>query len=246
MRAGPNGVEINAKETVQATPTCNEGNFDIMPGGVTIESSSGGQATSTCEVRRSGEFYMMTAAHLFSCDQDDITGDEANQNGRYLGDVVDYDTDQDWAMVKRDSSSEVSDFDNEVEDYRGILAGHTTESGLHDLKSNDTTVYKQGITTCKESGQVEGYDVSVEANCNSISSNDYVETSATQDYGDSGGPVFDQFTSNGCTYISMISLATLAGCKSPSCSTALGAAAFRINNDHNINFDPEYEFGYCR
>lgn len=241
-----NGVEVMIRDTVQGTLTCNEGNFDIMPGGVTIESSSGDQVTSTCEVERSGTFYMMTAAHLFTCNQSSITGDPAYQSGRYLGDVVDYDFNQDWAIVKRDSSSKVTDLDNEIEDYAGILAGYTTESGLHDLKSNNTTVYKQGITTCKESGQVERYNVSVSNSCNSISSNDYVETSATQDFGDSGGPVFDQFTYNGCYYISIISLATLAGCLSPPCSTALGAAAYHINNDHNISFDPEYVFGYCK
>ncbi|WP_257300608.1 hypothetical protein [Haloarchaeobius sp. FL176] len=246
------GVGVTLQETVQVEPsTCNVGDFSIMPGGVVIEEANGSSGgTSTCEVSRtvSGNkrYYMMTSAHLFTCSGSNIAGDGVNQSGRSFGTVADYDFDQDWAIVERDPNGAVSDFDNGIEDTAGIMAGHVTENGLADLKGTDTTVYKQGITTCNESGQVDQYDVSVNTSCNSISSNDYVRLTTDEDNGDSGAPHYHQYTYNGCNYLALIAPHTAGACSSSPCADSVGCAAFHINSDHNINFDPEFQFGHCK
>lgn len=112
---------------------------------------------------------------------------------------------------------------------------------------------RHGITTCKHSGKIldRSFSTSFEG-CNPQSVSEWVLTNNDNEPGDSGGPVFDQYTYNGCYYIAIIGLlsggqnATTAECSDSASSEGIVSPAWKMNQNYSINFDPEFEFGYCK
>lgn len=81
------GVTVEIVETPQVEgDSCNKSDFDPMPGGVMVGTSSGDyDGTATCQVSRTDSqgnknYYMLTAAHLFTCNNEDISGNPLYQN----------------------------------------------------------------------------------------------------------------------------------------------------------------------
>lgn len=234
--SGVNGIPVETAATPRPAPdACNQTNFDPMPGGVMVGGSSGQyDGTATCEVKYGSTFYMMTAAHLFTCNGADIRGEPMYQNTQYVGDVEVASLSEDWALIPRASNSDVDDFDNQIEDQPGKLSGHVSRDGLLDLKSTGETVYKQGVETCETSGVVEKIEQTV-LNCNDTSDDYYVQVSTPTSPGDSGSPHFHKYIYNGCYYLAII--APHYGGES------VGCAAYHLNKSHGIEFDPEFSLG---
>lgn len=156
------------------------------------------------------------------------------QDTQYVGDVEVASLTEDWALIPRAGNSDVNDFDNKIVTQNGELSGHVTKNGLLDLKSTGETVYKEGRTTCGTSGVVEKIDHSV-TNCNNTGNDKYVKVSTPTEPGDSGSPHFRTYFYNGCSYIAII--APHYGGES------VGCAAYYLNSQHGIGFDPEFTFG---
>lgn len=236
------GINIEAVDEINRPPqACNLNTFDPLPGGVVMgqekDTCEWGGGSTGCEVRRDGNYYMLTAAHVLLS----VCGDTTQNNAAhpetcdYLGFVSDYDVSKDWAIVTRDPLSDIDDLDNTIAETNGILSGHVTYSGLKDLMCSGETVYQQGKSTCKTSGTVVGRKESY-GYCG-IDINEGVKVDVKTDDGDSGGPCYHKYTYNGCEYLSIIGTTTAYQVYSP---------AYKMNNNHGIKFDPEFELGYCK
>lgn len=230
------GVPVrNTEADVPKPNACNTGDFDDVPGGVSVnkENTSTGASTSTCKVEYNGNYYLMTCAHMWGCDEG-LLDASLYQSTQYIGDLYNWDKTQDWVISSLADNSGVSSFVNRIEENTGKQCGHVTRDGLFDLKSKGTTVYHQGITEkCKTEHSVSEIDTGIQP-CSEIS-NRYVKVSnggVIMD-GDSGGPLFHQYKQNGQWYVAII--APLYGSTS---AYGWGCAAYWINQDKYINFDP--------
>lgn len=236
---------------------CNHAYFDPIPGGVTIEENASGApySTTACKVEKGGTNYIMTVSHLFTCDFDDIKDWNAFQFGSFFGTIAEYDHSGDWAIVQLDERGGHTGFNNTIQDYNGILSGHVTYKGLTDfMGSNAKTAHQHGITTCKRTGKILDRDFTATfEGCNPQTVSGLVQTNIHNEPGDSGGPVFDQYTYNGCDYIAMIghhiggTNQTSIWCSSDyAYSNGIVTPAYQLYNDHSINFDPDFELGWCK
>lgn len=228
------GIPVEMKEWESVEPdscedVCNKSTFDPLPGGVPVdEDDNSGPGTTTCMVERSGTYYMMTARHIFGCEPNNVKAYNYKPSQNYIGEIADYSTPDDWAIVPLASDSDISEFENEIVSQPGVLAGHVTKSGLQDLKDNKTTVYHQGWRTCETSGVVEAIDQPDDP-CG-LTHEVFVKLSTCTMSGDSGGPHFHQYESGGCYYNAII--APHRG------GDSIGCAAYHIHDAHEINFDP--------
>jgi hypothetical protein len=230
------GIPVDRVETQSPPPhRCNSGNFDPMPGGVGVGRSSGEyDGTSTCEVERHNNRFMLTSAHLFTCRGRNITGDRIYQNRQYVGRVADHSLRQDWAVVPRGPNSQIGDFENRIVDTAGILSGHVTRQGLFDLKGTGHPVHKQGVQTCETTGNVEKVDVAI-TNCNGKSGRRYVKLSTDTAPGDSGSPHYKYYRRGNQQYLAII--APHYG------GDSYGCAAYHLNRSQGIEFAPEFSIG---
>jgi hypothetical protein len=246
---------IDYKEAGRASCDCNHAYFDPIPGAVTVEPNGTGApaASTTCKVEKNSNFYMLTVSHLWTCDFDDIDGWNAHQYGSYYGTVAEHDHYEDYALTQLDDDKAGhTGFDNTIEDYSGMLSGHVTYDGLTDFMGSDAdTVHQHGITTCKRTGKILDRDFQKDfPECNPQTVYSRVLTDMRTEPGDSGGPVFWQYTFDGCLYIGIIGH-TLGGNNptTPVCdpedgwSETVATPAYILHNDYNINFDPN--FGPC-
>lgn len=227
-------VPVEVVDALRPEPdTCYTGDYDPVPGGVQVGDGTGVVASATCPVTDSGgQEMLMTCGHLWDDCNEDITGNGLYQSGQYVGTVADNSVKQDWATINLDLYSEVGGFDNTIVDTYAPLSGRVTYDGLKDLKSNGTTVYKKGRTSCKTSGLVKQLDVAVgrcscSSGCN-YSSNNFVKTSTPTDGGDSGSPHYHEYYFNSDKYLAVI--APHHGGES------VGCGAYAIHNAHGYEF----------
>lgn len=227
------GVPIASREVSRPEPeTCYTGDYDSVPGGAQVGDGSGVVASATCPVEQSdGTHALMTCAHLYDRCSSDPDGEALYQSGQYVGTVDQWSVKQDWVTVPLSSYADVSGFDNAIAGTYSEVTGYVTRSGLKDHMSNDTTVYKNGRTTCETSGEVVEIDVAVRL-CDGFSnesvSYDFVKTSTPTEGGDSGSPHYHEFFFNNDRKAAVI--APHYGGES------VGCGAYKIRNDHGISF----------
>lgn len=233
----PSAVGDVPIEVIDATrpelDACYDDSYDFIPGGVVVGNAMGGVGTATCPVTASnGEKRLMTCGHLFDDCYDDLTDYGLYQSGQYVGPVVDNSIKQDWLTAKRDQYSDVEGFDNTIVDTNARLAGRVTYSGLKDLKSDETTVYKKGRRTCKTEGLVKQLDVKVgRCTCDSgcdVTSENYVKLSTPTDKGDSGAPHYHEYHYNMDKYAAIIAPHHGGG--------SVGCGAYAIHDAHGYEF----------
>lgn len=245
----PSGANVSLPDNVEGVPVrvteakepelmgCNKGDFEYVPGGVAVdEADYGNHITSTCKVERDGITCLMSCAHHWSCD-DDLSDESLFQSGQYVGDLYTWDRAQDWVIASEASDSEISGFINHIEDNTGEQCGHVTRDGLFDLKSAGTTVYQQGISTCKTEHKVDEVDDSAypcDLNCHRYVKVRHVSSDDEFESGDSGGPIFHQYKIGGEWKIAII-----APTRSTTSNYGWGCAAYWIHDDRYVNFDPD-------
>ncbi|WP_135824998.1 chymotrypsin family serine protease [Halorussus ruber] len=226
------GIPITVKETPDVELDCGKSETDWVEGGYACDmDDSNGPGTFTCQVKKDGSYYMMTAAHVVNTNCGDPNGNKVynyGPDGNYVGDVEMSSLKEDWALVSEASDSDISGFDNGIYNQVGKLAGHVTKSGLHDLK--DGTVYQQGWRTCETSGSIDEIDIT--SGICDVTDDHYVKTTTNTEAGDSGGPHFHRYTYSGCEHLAIV--APHHG------GEAIGCAAYHLNDIYGIQFDPNY------
>jgi len=178
-----------------------EGVKNIKGGGEGVE-----QGTLCCPVNYIGERYMLTARHVISGNVCNTPGIVENDYGwgRTVNDeesvtpfgfvaasLPEYDAALLWL-----SSPDLQDFSSRITGEPGLeVVGRVTSDGIDTLASYPaTTVYKRGRKTCVTSGNIVASNITYDTKCLDPSDPGkelgQVRTSATQEKGDSGGPVY--------------------------------------------------------
>lgn len=212
---------------------------EYVPGGVSLtdDPALDANVTSTCEVTYSGTHYLMTCAHQWDCDTS-AEGASVYQADQKVGEVYREKKNQDWVIVEKTSDSEISGFSHYIENDDDPLCGHVTRDGLIDLKGAGTTVYQQGIATCRTNHTV----MDVDCNYSGCYLNDgrtvrlgWNTDSDQTEKGDSGGPFFHNYYYNGSYYNAII--CPLTGNDTGN-NASIGTAAYWIHSDQLIDFNP--------
>jgi hypothetical protein len=236
-------------EQIHHTSCYNLGNFDPMPGGVAMGTSSGANSfTSGTLVSQDSAELMLTCAHPFLDDNGYKIYDTAYQNTQEMSDLYDHDPNQDWATVG--SGPDVSSFDESIEESSAKVDGRVTESGLRDLMSNNDTVYRQGIASGTQSGTITEINQDRDNDVPGLKT-DQVVLDMYVVRGDSGGPIYHQYSFNGCTYNAIVGIQSSAADPSgvyENCGdnfdTSYGGQAYSIHDSHSIDFDPRSDACY--
>lgn len=240
------GVELNVEDYEQGelescpASDCDQQRYDeshsYVPGGVKTErdipdSQYYSVATTTCRVYDSNNNpYMMHCAHQFgACDSSSMNDEVAYQAYQKMGSVLAYDLSMDFAVVSESTDSEINGLSGTVENAAGDVLGRVTKSGLKDLMSNQTEVYKSGQRTCRTSGVVDEINQSNSLDCASDDDN-YVDCTMETCQGDSGAPYYAEKWDPTMKeyYTAIIGVHSRGG--------AIGCAAYRIHNDWGYEF----------
>jgi hypothetical protein len=232
------GVPIEVEQIGEPSPvSCNESNHDPVPGGVSSNNDGtyncGYDVTTTGKVDYNGSPAIMTCAHHYDCSTNP-NGETQYQCEQNVGECATYDRSQDWLVFTETSDSELSNGYTayiDAESHAAQQSGVVSDSGLHDLKSNDTEVYQMGITTCETGWEVEKLYKSWTP-CD-FSGSYYVGLKPLDkqlEGGDSGGPFFHYTTLNGEAYNAMIA-PTYATTSDP--ERGWGYAAWKIEDIHD-------------
>jgi hypothetical protein len=216
---------------------------DSVPGGYTFGNPNvdgGGYGSSCCQVQKSDVGYMLTVAHAFGdhCNDDDLVGHDAYAAGEKVGEVVEWNRDEDWALI---DTTFGGDWQNHIRDTRTNpnVAGHVGESSLDYWESENTNCTTQaGRTTADTHGKVQATHVSSTTVCTDYNGHG-VKTYCNFAGGDSGGPTY-HVDSTGEAY--MVSVTGYgynwigSVCFNNQYGNSGGTAAYRLNNQHNMSF----------
>ena len=169
----------------------NDGDYYGLKGGQTVSTDylNGGYGTSCCRVTKNGAEYILTANHLFGdCDGSGNWGENLYNQER-VGEVFQYNDTMDWVLVDRSGGQPYRDYIDSS--ARGDLqvASHFTRSGLKNLMSSNTTVYKQGCSSGRKTGQIRKINGDWGNGCIQLGG-DGVTVSNNIISGDSGGPIY--------------------------------------------------------
>lgn len=211
--------------------------MNTFPVGLADDASRDAHFTSTCEVEYGGTHYLMTCAHIWDCNTS-AEGELVFQSGQKVGEVHREKKNQDWAIIKKTSDSDISGFSHYIENDTDPLCGHVTRDGLIDLKGAGTTVYQQGIRLCKSERAVMDVDCSYSDCYWNDGRAVRVDQSPgdSTDKGDSGGPIFHNYYYDGSYYNALICPHTGRDLDK---GASVGTAAYWIHSDQLINFNPE-------
>lgn len=221
-------------------PNCkNDQNYDYMPGGVWIKGDIS-RGTSFCRVERNGNYYMMTAAHLFGttdpCDGHDVP-DPTEQHSRDMGYLEGYDTEYDLAVCS--ASENGINLIDDIHGERGSswdIKGYEGEPKVADrVASSDDSYRQMGTSTGMQYGSIRSKDRSNDS-CPTFNDEAVVGSCEGVD-GDSGGPAFSIDDDGKARLIYMHSWEangdtdTYYRCGDEYSSNAtMGTAAYRIND----------------
>lgn len=227
------GVKVSVREHQERElDSCNQSQFDPVKGGVVGgETTSDTGPTWTCRVHDGSSKRMLHCAHTFDvCNETGIIGQDAHQRNQVIGEVMDLDASRDISITRKTSDMDVNGYSNRIEDATGELKGRMTKSGLKDLMSNDTEVYKVGRRTCRTGGEVEKLNVESGLDCADQYNQEYVKCTMNTESGDSGAPYFHEAWDPNLNeyYIAMIGV--------HSGGTSVGCSAYDIHNTYGYEF----------
>jgi len=208
---------------------CDTTQYDSLKGGIRLDYSH----SSTCKVSYDGTDHLMCAAHAVTDCGSTTPSTTVEHEGTDIGDVVDHDPEQDWAVIEHDGN-----FDR----ISALIAGHEievngyiSEQGLQDMKSNGDYAHHRGAKTCTTKGPVErvGIDLPYDSDCEG--QGHYVEIDNCTYGGDSGAPHYETWTdSNGCEWASIV--APHKGGSDGDGGYSVGTAAHEIVDSNPIEF----------
>lgn len=190
----------------------NQGDFDPVPAGVTIEGTGlyGLAGTSGPEVDGpDGDTHLLTASHLTGKCGASTDTQKFEQNGDDFGTVTESDGDEDWAIVDPNTNYSTKNTVRNEDGGELTISGWYTEDGVDDLgcyasDGECKTVISMGTTTGRTYGTVQERGVRRD-NCPSLNSFGlrlYMDSAK----GDSGGLTYGRETYNGTTYAVMLNI----------------------------------------
>ena len=199
--------------------------YDPMPGGVQIfgrdaDVDGWRMGTSTYKVTsKASTNGMLMSGHLFDgqyCPAVEL-GDSTGYHGpNYLGEVIAYERNEDWAVTDNDAAASSIEFTNKIKpetSERYDIIGYASEKRVEELAQSDSeVVYKMGCGQGFDGGLVQ--DAHVEDNiapCVDFSS-EGIKASVLSALTDSGGPVFTlDDNSNACVVATLSSASGSSG-----------------------------------
>lgn len=203
-------------QPLASTGCVNEGDWDLIPGGVHIsqysDATNYGTTYATCNIVNSQyDSVMVTANHVMYSDSCSATGADAFQETDKVGSVAKSYNNYDCAAIDfcgctgddgytDDFVDGIKDGDNGVNKQ---IAAWYTDSGLDHLISTGETVRKIGVSSGLTKGQVEDRPTLYGA-CWQLE--DCVKVSARSAEGDSGGPCYTLNDNDECVLVSMINI----------------------------------------
>lgn len=232
------GVPIEVQKDPGTVDTAYRRDYDPVPGGVVMNSPSD-VATTTCRVKHDGVLHMLTCRHVYvkddsvnfhRCSNQDIKGTKSSQHGDFYGRVKHHWIRHDVAISERNPYFGHRRFTDRIVDQQGRMAGFVPKKNLDRLKNKYDTVHKRGIATGARNGRILGTGGTNWCG-NGNFQDRLVRTSMYQEYGDSGGPVYNVITRNGKKYL--VGPATQA---KGSNRDSIGAAAYFIRNNTGTGF----------
>lgn len=230
-----NGIPVSRTPRRQKFRTCvnneftesacqNIAEYNNIPGGVLIEGENSLEiGTTGWPGNIDGHSVIFTASHIFrqrnNC-QEDILGDLACQLGNSVGDVVAFNGFEDWAAIKVNSSKTI---DNSIllpDGTRFPIEAYLTSSGIQTAYEKDHPVYKMGISTGLQNGEISATNVDGSKNPSDCIDHggEGIITTTNNSAGDSGGPLF--VPSNGKAYL--VSMAQFAKGQQVGVSACIG------------------------
>lgn len=219
---------------------CHNDCYDKIAGGALMENGGGARFTAATRVRHNGNDRLLTCGHPF-WNPDDCNPETYGQtvyhcrNQLNAGDISKLNRSADYALIKPTSGMDVSGYREHVHwtDVSTIqVSGHATKESLHEIKSQDETVWKYGATTCNRDGLIKGYTENAPWD-DCVEDGIFVRSTNYAEDGDSGGPIYRTWKdAEGCEWATMIS--HVKG--SPESKSDLwSTAAYRVAQD-NIEF----------
>ena len=235
-------VRTTAAPDLRLGDCCHHDDYDPVPGGVAVRTPDDVGSAGFCVTDSGGDERLLTVNHLWATCQDN-SGRTLEQHTDAFGEVDEYDTNADYALV-RPTSSEGIDDQVYVNGGSKRVGGYVPESGLDDLVSSNETCYDTGATTCTTEGTIEGAGLSSPGyQCIDYEDNG-VKADIVAGDGDSGGPIFTLKTYDGTEYASIIAHCSLFSSDgSVSChwgsgekgSPIYGTAFHHLKNDHGLD-----------
>jgi hypothetical protein len=261
VRPGSQSVEI--PETVNGIPVTVTTLGNDVPNGCYFDDPKdqidGGRqisgdvytGTAACRVFYDGKTCLLTANHLFgSCDNNN--GNETDQGGEYIGDVIGYDDAYDWAVVEDMTSKSFTDYIENPENYSQLpsgdleVAGYFTYNGTKYLMDNALPIWKQGITTNQQIGHIYRMNYSTSFGC--VDFPDGVYSSCDTADSDSGGPTYAE-TSDEYGDVSMIGVHSASNETDKTSDTMCGNyvydAAIATPAHQIVDFGVDFEESHC-
>lgn len=196
----------------------NNSSFDYARGGIWVEADYDGDGDSeesgtlTCTVKRNGNYYALTANHIFnpdgikSCDGnwgDDLWQHYENAD-QHVGTVDLYREEMDYAILQLDDLD--PGYDVVGSTWSGPIVTHTSDARNAELIEDGTTVEKMGSQTGGTTGELKSRSVSEDSGCVEMGG-DGLRASCTVSPGDSEGPLYAE-SENSSGDIAMVGLVT--------------------------------------
>lgn len=230
------GIDVQVKANVSTEYQCYEGPYDTLRGGIALDSDYG-SGSACCRVYRNGTPYLLTARHVFT-DDGSRCGNTGNgyayQGINYIGSEKDSKPHHDslWINVTNDDVT----LSDQIIDESAYVEGWVTQAGLDTYSSDDTTLHKRGISTCKETYTVDSYDNTLNIDCGEHT--EVVYYNGNSDAGDSGGIIYF-ISDEGKAYVSgLLSGEVTVDCGWYCSDTyTFGSAAYAMNSQYDLNFD---------
>lgn len=207
------------------------------------------------KVSDGGSKFMLTAAHVFSCDKnEDIDGWEikSTSSDGTIGYVQDHNHDEDWALIDfyGDFGCPSGDsFAHQMRSEDGPTNGHMTKDGLRSMKDDGTGNRHRGAVSCYDSGPIDTVetivkDVECQARDGSKVYRDYSNQTVTRSLskkGDSGAFFYNHYyNSNGACYDNLAThLLTGGGEDDKGNDISFGIGAYYLDNNHYMEFNPD-------
>lgn len=235
------GVPVFLRTEDDIIDTAFEQVYDPILGGVhanTTSSTTSGH-TTTCRTFHNDDPCLMLPRHAYSggrCSTS-LTDTECYQYGDRVGHLVD-----DWQQldvaVANCNNSKRNGISAEIVGQNGTLDGYVMAYGVDVLQSRNATVHKRGIGTAKTSGKIIDVDRSIECDSPASDLAEVVMSSASQQAGDSGGPVYVVDDTETPPKIYLVKLATQKQVGMPNHGSSMGVAAWHINAVAGLTFSP--------
>ncbi|WP_154658693.1 hypothetical protein [Halopiger djelfimassiliensis] len=214
---------------------CDTSQYDLPPGGSRLDNGH----SATCAVEYAGQDgldHLMCSAHAVTDCGSSTPSTEVSHEGNTIGEVVEHNSAQDWAIIENDSEGSFPRFSGEIAGHDVSVSGYVSEQALHEMRSSNETTYHRGAKTCTTEGSVDrvGIDLPYDSSCEG--SGMYVELDTCTYGNDSGGPHYSIWKDRvGCKWAAILA-PHKGGRDGDGNGYSVGCPAHKIAENDDISF----------